>query len=81
MRNSTHTLFFFFPPPQIFIYLPHEGHKIGGVDLGVATPIYILYFHTAFWSLPAYSWLCLLRPAEEQAEGYEALAQPHLEST
>ena len=63
-------------PPQLFIYLPHDGLGIGGVKLGAATPLYVLYFNTAFWSLPAYSWLCLLRPAEavEGGAGYAALS-------
>lgn len=44
---------------QLFYFFPHAGHRLGGLDLGAVTPVFVVAFNAiwgwvaAWWALPA----------------------------
>lgn len=57
-----------------FVVLPKDGDGYGGLELGAATPVFVLLFATLGWSIPAYAWLNFILPEEaEPTQLYESL--------
>mmetsp|Transcript_37133 Transcript_37133/g.82613 ORF Transcript_37133/g.82613 Transcript_37133/m.82613 type:complete len:97 (-) Transcript_37133:563-853(-) len=46
---------------QLFVVFPlATSAGVGGLGLGLLTPLFVLVFNTLGWSIPAYAWLCLV---------------------
>lgn len=58
---------------MIFVVFPLQLHAgIGGIELGVLMPVYVLFFNTVGWSIPAYFWFSFVGTEEEEDYGYDS---------